>query len=77
MILERLEESTPTQARRHRREEPAEEPVAKSEVLGMMLAELDDELREQFSIDADVSGVVVTEVLRTHLPLKSASQPVM
>ncbi len=63
VILERLEESTPTPASVTEEEEPAEEPVAKSEVLGMMLAELDDELREQFSIDADVSGVVVTEVL--------------
>jgi len=63
VILERLEESTPTEASVTEDEEPAEEPVAKSEVLGMILAELDDELREQFSIDADVSGVVVTEVL--------------
>ncbi|MEL7529621.1 MAG: PDZ domain-containing protein, partial [Pseudomonadota bacterium] len=63
VILERLEESTPTQASVTEDEEPAEEPAAKSEVLGMMLAEIDDELREQFSIDADVTGVVVTEVL--------------
>lgn len=62
VILERLEENTPTEASVKADEEPAEEPAAKSEVLGMMLAELDDELREQFSIDADVSGVVVTEV---------------
>lgn len=63
VILERLEESTPVEASVTEDEAPAEEPVAKSEVLGMMLAELDDELREQFSIDANVTGVVVTEVL--------------
>nr|WP_319387690.1 DegQ family serine endoprotease [uncultured Roseibium sp.] len=63
VILERLEESTPTEASVTEDEEPVEEPAAKSEVLGMMLAELDDALREQFSIDADVNGVVVTEVL--------------
>ncbi|WP_305986209.1 DegQ family serine endoprotease [Roseibium sp. MMSF_3544] len=63
VILERLEENTPTEASVKTDEEPVEEPAAKSEVLGMMLAELDDDLREQFSIDTDVTGVVVTEVL--------------
>ncbi|MET1411555.1 DegQ family serine endoprotease [Roseibium sp. HPY-6] len=62
VILERLEENTPTEASVQADEQPEEEPVAKSEVLGMMLAELDDELREQFSIESDVTGVVVTEV---------------
>ncbi|MBG6155695.1 serine protease Do [Labrenzia sp. EL_159] len=62
VILERLEENTPTEASVETDDEPVEEPAAKSEVLGMMLAELDDQLREQFSIDADVTGVVVTEV---------------
>jgi len=39
-----------------------EAPVATAAVLGMTIAELDDETREQFGIGAEVSGVVVTEV---------------
>lgn len=34
-----------------------------SEILGMMLVELDDALREEFNIDADVTGVLVKEVM--------------
>lgn len=37
-------------------------PRAATEVLGMTLAAMSDELREKFSIGADVNGVVVTEV---------------
>lgn len=39
---------------------PADEP---SEILGMMLVELDDALREEFNIEADVEGVLVKEVI--------------
>lgn len=62
VILERLEESPATEASLKEEEQTQEAPSATSEVLGMMLAELDDELREKFSIEADVTGVVVTEV---------------
>ncbi|WP_298963875.1 Do family serine endopeptidase [uncultured Roseibium sp.] len=62
VTLERLEENDVTEASATTEEEPEEKPVEKSEVLGMTLSELDDELREQFSIEADVTGVVVTEV---------------
>jgi serine protease Do len=36
--------------------------VSTASVLGMTIAELDDETRQKFEISADVSGVVVTEV---------------
>ncbi|WFE91680.1 Do family serine endopeptidase [Roseibium porphyridii] len=62
VTLERLEENDVTEASATTEEEQEEKPVEKSEVLGMTLSELDDELREQFSIEADVTGVVVTEV---------------
>jgi serine protease Do len=62
VILEQLVETEVTEASATEEEEPAERPVEKSEVLGMSLAVLDDALRKQFSIDEDVSGVVVTEV---------------
>ena len=62
VILEQLVETEVTEASATEEEEPAEKPVEKSEVLGMSLAVLDDALRKQFSIDEDVSGVVVTEV---------------
>ncbi|MEO3386271.1 DegQ family serine endoprotease [Mesorhizobium sp. CAU 1741] len=48
-----LEESEPTQD---------EGPVATAAILGMTIAELDDEARETFEIVPEVSGVVVTEV---------------
>ncbi len=63
VTLERLEENDVQEAKASTEEQPAEDTVKKSEVLGMMLAELDDKLRQQFSIDEDVSGVVVTEVV--------------
>lgn len=62
VILEQLVETEVAEASATEEEQPAEEPVEKSEVLGMSLAVLDDALRKQFSIDGDVSGVVVTEV---------------
>ena len=37
-------------------------PVSTARILGMTLAELDDQTRAQFGISPDVSGVVVTEV---------------
>lgn len=37
-------------------------PVAAAAVLGMTLAELDDDTREKFGVAKDVSGVVITEV---------------
>lgn len=63
VTLERLDESTTTQANAETDDKSKDEPVEKSEVLGMVLAQLDDELRKQFSIGEDVSGVVVTEVV--------------
>ncbi|WP_421925810.1 DegQ family serine endoprotease [Neoaquamicrobium sediminum] len=45
--------------------EPTEEeeaPVASASVLGMTVAELDDEVRATYEISDDVNGVVVTEV---------------
>ena len=39
-----------------------EAPVATAAVLGMTIAELNDEAREKFGIAAEVSGVVVSEV---------------
>lgn len=62
VTLERLEENPVTEASAQTDEDAKEKPVEKSEVLGMMLAQLDDELRKQFSIEEDVTGVVVTEV---------------
>src|SRR5690606_28454286 len=44
-------------------DDPAEEaPVATAAVLGMTIAELNDEARASFGIAPEVSGVVVTEV---------------
>jgi serine protease Do len=43
-------------------ESPADEPSATSSMLGMTLAPMSDELREQYTIAEDVEGVVVTEV---------------
>jgi len=63
VTLERLEENEVTEASASTEDQPAEEPAEKSEILGMMLAELDDSLRQQFSIEEDVTGVVVTEVV--------------
>jgi serine protease Do len=62
VTLERLVENEVAEASETTEGEPEDKPAEKSEVLGMMLAELDDSLREQFSIDEDVTGVVVTEV---------------
>ncbi len=62
VTLERLEESEQDEEVTDSDAQPEDKPAAKSEVLGMMLAELDDALREQFTIDEDVSGVVITEV---------------
>lgn len=42
-------------------DKPAEKP-AEQEILGMVLAELDDEARAKFSIEEDVQGVLVSEV---------------
>lgn len=42
-------------------EKPAEKP-AKPEVLGMVLAELDDDARAKFNIEDDVEGILVSEV---------------
>ncbi|GAA0774020.1 DegQ family serine endoprotease [Roseibium denhamense] len=61
VTLERLEENEPVNASATVEEEESE-PAETSTVLGMTLAVLDDDLRAQFSIDADVTGVVITEV---------------
>lgn len=62
VVLEQLVEDEVTEASATADDKTEDQPVEKSEILGMMLAELDDGLRQQFSIDEDVSGVVVTEV---------------
>ncbi|MCK7613505.1 Do family serine endopeptidase [Roseibium sediminicola] len=62
VTLERLVENEVTEASATTEGEPETAPAEQSKVLGMMLAELDDSLREQFSIEEDVTGVVVTEV---------------
>lgn len=62
VTLERLEETAAVEASVPADEQPEDAPQQTSKVLGMTLVELDDELREQFSIDAEVTGVVVTEV---------------
>ncbi|OJJ11122.1 serine protease [Alphaproteobacteria bacterium AO1-B] len=61
VTLERLEENQVTEASAPAEKEP-DQPAETSKVLGMTLAELDDALRQQFSIEEDVTGVVVTEV---------------
>ncbi|PVB61755.1 serine protease [Labrenzia sp. 011] len=63
VTLERLEENEVEEASASSEDQPEDQPAEKSEVLGMMLAELDDTLRQQFSIDEDITGVVVTEVI--------------
>lgn len=62
VTLERLEENEVEEASAEADDQPADKPAEKSVVLGMTLAELDDALRKQFSIEEDVTGVVVTEV---------------
>lgn len=62
VTLERLEESPVVEASVSSEDQPDGGAVQSSRVLGMTLVELDDALREQFSINADVTGVVVTEV---------------
>ena len=61
VTLERLEENQVTEASAPAEQEP-DQSAETSKVLGMTLAELDDALRQQFSIEEDVTGVVVTEV---------------
>ncbi len=63
VTLERLEETPVEEAGLKTDEDKEEEPAARSEVLGMMLAEMNDVLRQQYSIDEGVTGVVVTEVV--------------
>jgi serine protease Do len=43
------------------KDKPAEKP-AEQEILGMVLAELDDEARAKFNIEDDVDGVLIKEV---------------
>lgn len=62
VTLERLEETAAVDASVPADDQSEDAPAPTSKVLGMTLVELDDELREQFSIDAEVTGVVVTEV---------------
>lgn len=62
VTLERLEENEIEEASATTDDQPEDKPAEKSKVLGMMLAELDDALRKQFSIEEGVTGVVVTEV---------------
>src|SRR5690606_23882192 len=50
-------------------------PVTGPTVLGMVLAELDDELRTRFEIDAEVNGVIVTEVAPDSVAAEKGIQP--
>ena len=61
VTLGRLEEETADAGDGDVEPEPAE--TVRQEILGMILAEIDDEAREEFGIEADVTGVVVREVL--------------
>jgi serine protease Do len=56
----RLEESEKTAEKKT--EEPAPEPTKSLSALGLSLSDLTEEAREQYKIDKQVSGVVVTEV---------------
>lgn len=62
VTLGRLEEADASGAAEDDKK-PAEEEQKTSEVLGMKLATLDDALREKYQINAEVQGVVVTEVV--------------
>ena len=62
VTLGRLEEADAASVAEEEKK-PAEEEQKTSEVLGMKLAVLDDALREKFQINAEVEGVVVTEVI--------------
>ena len=62
VTLGRLEEADAAGAAEEEKK-PAEEEQKTSEVLGMKLAALDDAAREKFQINAEVQGVVVTEVI--------------
>jgi serine protease Do len=56
----RLEESEKTAEKKT--EEPAPEPTKSLSALGLSLSDLTEEAREQYKIDKQVSGVVVTDV---------------
>jgi serine protease Do len=58
----RLEDGEEVAADGTATEQPDQGPVASASVLGMTVAELNDETRSQFEIAKEVSGVVVTEV---------------
>ena len=62
VTLERLEENDPVEAAATTDDKEKDKPAEATTVLGMTLMELNDELRKQFSIDKDVTGVVITEV---------------
>ncbi|GGB36957.1 serine protease [Roseibium aquae] len=63
VTLGRLEEASVEDGGNAESLDDAPEPAQASEILGMMLVELDDALREEFGIDESVSGVLVKEVL--------------
>ncbi len=52
-----------------------EEDVSTASVLGMTIAELNEEARKKFEISADVSGVVVTEVGANSAAAERGIQP--
>lgn len=62
VTLGRLEEAGTAAAASTDKPAEKDEPPAAPVVLGMTLAILDDELRKKFEIEADVTGVVITEV---------------
>lgn len=64
VTLGRLEDGEKLASAETKTDTPAgeSEAVSSAAVLGMHMATLDDQLREQFEITADVSGVVITKV---------------
>jgi len=63
VTLGRLEEASVEDGGNGQGEDEQPEVAEPSEILGMMLVELDDALREEFGIDESVTGVLVKEVL--------------
>jgi serine protease Do len=50
-------------------------PVSTASVLGMTIGELNDQTRQKFSIAADVSGVVITDVAKDSAAAERGIQP--
>jgi serine protease Do len=79
VTLGRLDDSDEEAAANPDESAPAQEgeqgPVASAAVLGMSIAELDDEARAKYSIAADISGVVITDVAPDSAAAEKGIQP--